>query len=277
METQKNIVLVPYDFTQVADNAVKHAVKFCNKLNADLCLLHIVKKEPQLPEFESKLKEAGEKVYREFGINPSTIVRFGTIFKTINQVVDEIDSMLVVMGTHGMKGLQKLTGSWALKVIVGSKIPYLVIQEPPNNDDELKIVYPVDYKSENKESLKWVNFLSRIFKVKTYMFALASKGGNVDSRTKANLVFNKKFLEEKGIEYEIAMADGKLSFPQEIIRYAEDIKADIILVMTTRDIAFHDFILGANEQYIIANSAKIPVLVMNPRTDLMRYGYGSFG
>jgi nucleotide-binding universal stress UspA family protein len=247
METQKNIILVPYDFTPVADNAVKHAIKFCNKLNADLCLLHIVKKEPQIEEYEGKLKDAAEKIYSDNGIRPSTIVRFGTIFKTINEVIDELDSILVVMGTHGMKGLQKLTGSWALKVIVGSKIPYLVIQEPPNNEDELKIVYPVDYKSENKESLKWVDFLSQIFKVKTYLFALASKGGNVDSRTKANLVFNKKFLEDKGIDYEIAMAQSKTSFPQEIIRYAEDINADVILVMTTRDIAFHDYILGANE------------------------------
>ena len=32
--------------------------------------------------------------------------------------------------------------------------------------------------------------------------------------------------------------------------------------------------MGAQEQYIIANSAKVPVMVINPRTDLMKYGYG---
>ena len=53
--------------------------------------------------------------------------------------------------------------------------------------------------------------------------------------------------------------------------------ADVIVVMTTRDIAFHDYVLGAYEQYIIANTAQIPVFVINPRTDLMIYGYGSFG
>ncbi len=277
METQKNKILVPYDFTVVADNAVKHAVEFCNRLNADLYLLHIVKKNEQIPELEEELKEAGKKIKKEYGVSPFTIVRGGTIFKTINHVVTEIDSALVIMGTHGMKGLQKLTGSWALKVIVGSKIPYLVIQEPPNDLETLKIVYPVDYRTENKEKLKWVQFLAKIFKVKTYLYTTASKDGVVESRTKANLVFNKKFLEDKGIEYEIAVAKSSKSFSQETINFAEEIDASMILVMTTRDIAFHDYVLGAYEQFIIANSAKIPVLVINPRTDLMRYGYGSFG
>jgi len=277
METQKNKILVPYDFTDVADNAVKHAIIFCNQLNADLYLLHIVKRSEHIPEFEEKLKETVDNIGKDSGIAAFAIVRDGTIFKTINHIVDEIDSALVVMGTHGMKGLQKLTGSWALKVIVGSKVPYLVIQEPPNDVDTLKIVYPVDYRTENKEMLKWVQFLGRIFTVKTYLLTTASKSGKIDSRTKANMVFNKKFLDDKGIDYEISIAGGKVSFQQETINYAEDINASMIMVMTTRDIAFHDYVLGAYEQFIIANSAKIPVLVVNPRTDLMRYGYGSFG
>jgi len=277
METQKNKILVPYDFTGVADNAVKHALTFCEKLNADLYLLHIVKKSEQIPEFEEKLKTTGEEIQKDSGIHTITIVRDGTIFKTINHIVEETDCALVVMGTHGMKGLQKLTGSWALKVIVGSKIPYLVVQEPPNDEEALKIVYPVDYRTENKEMLKWVRFLNKIFTVKTYLLTTASKSGNVDSRTKANMVFNKKFLEDKGVDYEISIAKGKVSFSQETINFAEEINASMIMVMTTRDIAFHDYVLGAYEQFIIANSARIPVLVINPRTDLMRYGYGSFG
>ena len=277
MKTQKNKILVPYDFTEVADNAVKHAIKICNILNADLCLLHIVKKDSQISEYEEKLKETCDAINKEYGIQPIPIIRDGTIFKTINQVVSDLDSILVIMGTHGMKGLQKLTGSWALKVIVGSKIPYLVIQEPPTYEDLLKIVYPVDFKTENKEKLKWVEFLAKMFNVKVYLFTSTNKEGIVDSRTKANLVFNKKFLEDKGIDFEIAMAEDKTSFSQETINYAESINAGMIMIMTTRDIAFHDYMLGAYEQYIIANSAKIPVLVINPRTDLMRYGYGSFG
>ena len=47
------------------------------------------------------------------------------------------------MGTHGMKGMQKLTGSWALKVIVKSKVPFIVVQDPPADQERYhNIVFP---------------------------------------------------------------------------------------------------------------------------------------
>ncbi len=277
METSKNTILVPYDFTEVADNAVQHAILVGKKIDADILLLHIAKKETQIVELEKQLLAEAERINSTWGILPKIKVKEGTIFKTINQVVDELNCILVIMGTHGMKGLQKLTGSWALKVIVGSQVPYLVVQTAPKNDDYDKIVFPIDYKTENKEKLKWIEFLNKMFKSKTHIYATASKEGIIDSRTKANVVFSKRFMEEKEIEYELALAEGESSFSQETVQYAEKINADMVLVMTTRDISFHDYVLGAYEQYIIANSAQIPVLVINPRTDLMKYGYGGFG
>lgn len=277
MDTLKNTILVAYDFTEKADFAVQHAVNVCNKLNANIHLLHIVKKEEQIAELEAQLSEQANSIKDKWGIETTYSVKEGTIFKTINLVVEEIESMMVIMGTHGMKGMQKLTGSWALKVIVGSKVPYLVIQSPPKRDEYQKVVMPVDYKTENKEKLKWVQFMNQFTKTKVYIFASATKDGVIDSRTKANVVFSKKFFDDKNIEYEMVLSDGNASFSQETVQFSEKVDADMVLVMTTRDIAFHDYILGAYEQYIIANSAQIPVMVINPRTDLKKYGYGGFG
>jgi len=276
METSKNTILIPYDFTKVADNAVQHAIKVSKELGADIHLLHIAKKEELISDLESKLEESAQKIKENWGVKPGYTVKEGTIFKTINLVVEELNCILVVMGTHGMKGLQKLTGSWALKVIVGSKIPYLVVQSEPKRDDYQKIVFPIDYKAENKEKLKWIQFMYQFSKPKVYIYASATKEGIIDSRTKANVVFSKKYLKEKGIDYELVLSEGETSFSQETVQFSEKIDADMVMVMTTRDIAFHDYVLGAYEQYIIANSAKMPVLVINPRTDLMKYGYGGF-
>ncbi len=277
METAKNTILVPYDFTEIADNAVQHAILASKRLDAGIILLHIAKKESLIADLEKQLFEKAESFHSKWGVQPDIKVKEGSIFKTINEVVGESNCILVVMGTHGMKGLQKLTGSWALKVIIGSQIPYLVVQAPPKGDDYQNVVFPVDYKTENKEKLKWVEFINKMFKTKVHIYATASKEGILDSRTKANVVFSKRFMEEKGIDYELVLAEGESSFSQETIQYAEKINADMVLVMTTRDISFHDYVLGAYEQYIIANSAQIPVLVINPRTDLMKYGYGGFG
>lgn len=274
METPGNKVVVPYDFTEIADYALAHAIKYSKLINAGVVLLHIVKKET--PEIRAKLNEVAANAYNTKGMKPEILIKEGTIFKMISKASEELNAALIVMGTHGMKGLQKLTGSWALKVIIGSKIPYIVVQAAPKETDLANIVFPVDFKTENKEKLKWVEFLSTFLKTKIFLLSSANKDGAVDSRTKANVVFSKKFLDEKHINYELAISDGNGSFYQETINFAQKIDADLIIAMTTRDIAFHDYVLGAQEQYIIANEAKIPVLVINPRSDLMKYGYGGF-
>ncbi len=277
MEKTESTILVPYDFTDIAMHAVEHALSLSKNNSLSISLLNIVKKEAEIESITLRLSREAEIISEKLGVKPLTYVREGNIFKTINQVAEELNATMVVMGTHGIKGLQKLTGSWALKVIVGSKIPYFVVQQPPSDTDEKKIVFPVDFKTENKEKLIWADFISKFLKIKIYLFSTSSKDGVVEPRTKANLVFCKNFLTEKGIDYELSLSDGGGSFSQETLNFANNIDADAIIIMTTRDIAFHDYVLGANEQQIIANSSKVPVMVINPRTDLMKYGYGGFG
>ena len=81
----------------------------------------------------------------QYGIRPSVIVKTGNIFEEIKSIIGECDAEIAVMGTHGMKGLQKFTGSWALKVIAGSKAPFVVVQDKPTEADIHKIVLPLDF------------------------------------------------------------------------------------------------------------------------------------
>ena len=277
MENTENIILVPYDFTEVAMYAVEHAKSLSERSNSKIRLLHIVKKDNEIQAAQDRLEEEKSTIKDKYGIDVSAMVKEGTIFKTINEVAENTGAIMVVMGTHGIKGMQKLTGSWALKVIVGSKIPFFVVQDRPLNNEVHKIVFPVDFKTENKEKLHWAEFISKFLNTKIYLLSSSTKNGVIEPRTKANLVFCKKFLEEKGIDYELSLSEGSGSSAQETIKFADSIEAAAIIIMTTRDIAFHDYILGANEQQIIANSLKVPVMVINPRTDLMKYGYGGFG
>lgn len=277
MESTSNTVLVPYDFTEIADKAVAHAIALCNKMNTGIVLLHIVKKEALINDQLALLQKIANDIEAKDGVKVTPVVRDGTIFKTINKVVEELNSLLVIMGTHGMKGVQKLTGSYALKVIVGSKIPYLVIQEEPAYKDALNILFPVDHKIEAKEKLKWLGFLSKILEIHVVLFATTGKDGVIDVPTKANVVFCKKYLEERDIDYSIELSELTHSIHEQILKAAKKVSADMIVIMTTRDIAFHDYVLGASEQFIIANEDKMNVFVVNPRTDLMKFGYGNFG
>ncbi|MCQ2227814.1 MAG: universal stress protein [Bacteroidales bacterium] len=275
MSAYSDSIIVPYDFTEKADFAVKHAAIMAKNMNAEVILLHIVKKEDQSSEAEGKLEEIAAKHTSNLGVNVRHVTREGTIFKTINEVVEEMKSVCVVMGTHGMKGMQKITGSWALKVIVGCHVPYLIVQKEPEYHEVADILFPVDYKLETKEKLKWVSMLSYISKIKVSLLGQQGNGPMYDTPTKANMNFCKKYLAEREIEYEVVWLDQKGSFYELSLKYAKEHNSDIVMITTTRDIAFHDYILGAYEQHVIANEYGIPVFVVNPRSEV-KLAYQNF-
>lgn len=271
MKTMKSPILVPWDFSEVAENALAHAVKFGKILDAGIQLFHVVKRDKDIDNALLKIEKLLKDIALKYGVKPGVNVKVGSIFETINEFAAEIDARLVIMGTHGIKGMQKFTGSWALKVIVGSKCPFVVVQGPPNDDPLNDIVFPVEFKMEDKEKLRWANYLSKFYHVKIQIVSSQPKDERLSKRTKSNIAFAKKYLESKGIEYEIHYLDER-DFPVEVIRFSESINAGLILIMTTKNISFQDFAFGADEQKIIANDAKIPVMCVNPREDLMKAG-----
>jgi hypothetical protein len=49
----------------------------------------------------------------------------------------------------------------------------------------------------------------------------------------------------------------------------------MMLIMTTKNIGTLDYVLGASEQFIIANTARIPVMCVNPRK-AQNFSLGTF-
>ena len=271
MENQSKPILIPTDFTVVAQYAIEMAVPFAKLTNAEIVLVHIVKKASEIPEATVQVESEADKTAKEFGVTVKGIVREGTIFTTIGETVTELDASLLIMGTHGIRGMQKLTGSWALKVIVTSKVPIIVVQSTPKKMTVDRIAFPIDYKRENREKIGWAYYVAKMFNSKVFIFSakpstmFSKKDKKLDHGIKTNLSFTEKFLKSKNIEFEVSMAKGEESFAKETLQYAEDINADLILITTTKLISTVDFALGPVEQDIITNNSNIPVMCVNPR------------
>ena len=280
MEENKKIIVVPWDFTPVAENALAHSVKISRMVGNDICLLHIVDKDIK-PRAEGEkralLNHIAKEASSSFNMNVSAQVAKGTIFTSIAEFVNSHDVNLVVMGTHGMVGMQKLTGSWALKVIAKSKVPFIVVQAPPSDNERYhSIVFPVDFRIENKEKLGMAIFMGKYFDSKIHILRTKTTDKSLIRKTNINLNFAIKYLIQNNIEYKIhEVSHGK--FAQRTIDFAHSINADLILIMTTKDISMADYVLGASEQFIIANSSKIPVCCVNPRSTFAKVGQFMYG
>ncbi len=275
-------ILVTWDFTEISENALEYAIRIAKAVNNEIILLHIVKKKEEEDKALEKLQPVAEMVFQKYNIKPEIIAIEGSIFSTIGDfTADEENHInLVVMGTHGIRGMQKLTGSWALKVIASSKAPFIVVQDvPPQKEKFSDIVFPINFKTENKEKLLWAIYLAKFFESKIHVFKPLETDKYYLKKINANLSFALKYFRKKAVDYEIHTAEKSGHFAEETLKFGKKINADLILIMTTKGIGFSDYVFGAQEQYIIANAAKIPVMCINPRTDLTTVSYviGGFG
>jgi nucleotide-binding universal stress UspA family protein len=277
MESKVKPLMVPWDFTRVAEYALEHSVNIAKISGNPIYLAHIVSKKEEVEKFKGILEVYALEAFKKFSIKPRVIVKQGTIFSSIGEIADELDAEMVIMGTHGMKGMQKLTGSWALKVIVSSKVPFVVVQSPPEANNFEHIVFPVDFRREDKEKVNALIYLYKHFNSKIHIIKTEKSDKRLLKGVNANIAFTRKILEQKNVKYDIVSAPGKKSFAKETIDYAVSIKAELIVIMTTKNIGLADYVMGADEQYIIANSAKIPVMCINPRVGITTGGFAAMG
>ena len=154
-------------------------------------------------------------------LNFSFVVRSGSIFHTIGELATELNAVLVVMGTHGITGMQKFLGSWALKVIASSKAPFIVVQESPKSEAMKNIILPINYKRETKECVTWTHFFSRKFGTKFHLFRAKYSDSNFRKGLDSNMFFITKYFTSKGIRFESQMSVGEEDFGKETIQYAK--------------------------------------------------------
>lgn len=275
MEDRQKLIVVPWDFTLVAESALAHAVKISRMIGNEICLLHIIETGiSPAAEGQKKvlLRHVTEENSKKYNLQMTSQIVKGSIFTSIAEFVNEKDATLVIMGTHGMKGMQKLTGSWALKVIVKSKVPFIVVQDPPTDQERYhNIVFPVDFRKENKEMIKMAIFMGKYFDSKIRFLVTKTTDKNLLKKTNININFAIKYLMQNNIEYEIHEVP-RGNFAQQTLDFAQKINADLILVMTTKNITVADYVMGASEQFMIANSSKIPVCCVNPKATFAKTG-----
>jgi nucleotide-binding universal stress UspA family protein len=281
MENKNNQILVTWDFTNISQCALEHAVRISRTINNEIALLHIIPPKCSEKEKESRIEKMNlvcEETERRFNIKPVITLIEGNIFQSISEYASTHNSSLVVMGTHGIKGTQKLFGSWALKVIVGSSVPFIVVQDKPKTHEKYtNIVFPIDFKSENKEKLYWAIYFGKYFNSKVHLFKYPVSDKSLQKKINTNLNFAIRFLIQNNLDYEIHSPEKTSDFNKDTIAFAKQINADLILIMTTKYITLIDYMFGAREQQIIANSEKIPVMCVNPKANFANMGQFMFG
>ena len=156
-------------------------------------LLNVVKDKEDVTNATKKLKLEEQYAKTVFeNTNIKSIVRVGNIFDDIGDAASEVGANLIFMGTHGASGWQKVTGSYALKVITNSSVPFIVVQDEMMKDSGYdSIVVPLDLNKETKQKLEIVGSVAHYFDSEVHLITPRESDEFLRNKLKANLIWAK--------------------------------------------------------------------------------------
>ncbi|MDR2010750.1 MAG: universal stress protein [Bacteroidales bacterium] len=258
-------ILVPHDFTEVGDFAIEHAYMISKATKTPIHLLHIVKNENDIVTAEEKLSKIAEKFNKDKDAKIIVTARKGNLFKEIYKYGLEVDAYLAVMGTHGIKNIKK-----AMKVVKKLvKIPFILVQSPVIYGEYSKVLVPLDYEKSSRIKAQWIVYLNTFFKSNAFILTHTEKDSYKSKSLSSNLKFMQDLLNKELIDYEWKNLDSSKNFADEIYSFAEEIQANIILIMTHN---YREYIKAIKKIEHLELYKKIPIMCVNKRTDIFKSG-----
>lgn len=264
-------LLVPTDFTPVAENAIDQACHLAKVAGAEVVALNVVSKQDKVKEAKKLVAALAAKKAAEHGVPVEGAVRIGNIFEGIGQAASELNVSLIVMGTHGMKGLQYLTGSHAMKVITSSVTPFIICQEKPVSPVIKNIVMAIDLNQETKQMLGFGVDIARLFNSKIHLFSIRQTDPFHKTSLNRNVGYAKEFLSKERVNFGITIKeDNGNAFAKDVMAYASSVDADLVAIVNFEEDQIFTMFGSSYEQHMITNEEQIPCLVVN------RKNYGVF-
>lgn len=139
-------LLVPTDFGESSEVAAAYAVELAQAFGASVVLVHTY----EIPmvgfpdgtliataELATRVLDGAQEgvnravaAHASSGVSIRGIVKQGETWRTILETADEVGAGMIVMGTHGRKGLPRaLLGSVAEKIVRMSHVPVVTVRQ----------------------------------------------------------------------------------------------------------------------------------------------------
>ena len=270
-------IIVPIDFSEHSEYALKTAAKLAKKTNAELLVLHMLEmsdviltksdsEQQQKTVFFLKLVEQKFEAFLDKDylkdVNVTPIVKHFKVFSEVNDVAKEHDASLIVMGSHGTSGFKEFfVGSNTERVVRNSEISVLVIKNEIKDINFSTAVFATSFEEDNVRP--YLNATSMFKSLGTKLILLYVNLPNEHFKSSVEI--------EKKIAEFLITADGNLdrindvayqadyTVEQGVINYANKVGADIIAIPTHGRKGISHFFAGSIGEDI-ANHSPLPVM-----------------
>ncbi|WP_276256209.1 universal stress protein [Halomontanus rarus] len=286
-------ILFPTDGSQGAAVAFDHVVDIATEHDSTVHILNVAD-TAQYSVFRTEgavvdaFKREGDRIVRDAadraqrrGVDTVAEVRQGDPYRTIVEYTASQGIDLVVMPTHGRRGLERfLLGSTTERVVRRSDVPVLTIR--PDEDSTITYPYrnvlvPVDGSECATEALSTgadaVNADNATLHLLTVVDTVSV---GVDVRSDARIAMLEEAADDvlenasavaktNGVESAAETVEYGSSIPEEIRSYIEDHAIDLVVVGTHGRTGFDRYVLGSVAESLVRTSP-VPVLTVREPT-----------
>ena len=269
-------ILVPVDFSYNSLNALDYAVKLAETLESRLYVVHIakggflpnfMKNANELPKevAEDKINKLEKKYGSDFnGEKIKFMIREGTFINEVNNLIDELDIELLIMGTQGKRKEMKTVflGSNTMDVIEKVNYPLLIIPDHIKFKPIKKIVYATDYKFLGKHTLSPLKRIAIKFDAEVLLTSIVK-----DRDQKKYSKDEYKELKREHKMFAAVRHDFKRIYRSNIVKginYYIDKKKDIdMLTLIPRKHSIYEYFFKKSTTKAMSIHPRLPVLVLH--------------
>ncbi|AWM13957.1 universal stress protein UspA [Flavobacterium sediminis] len=267
-------ILVPTDFSQHAEYALKVAAQIAQKNDGEIFLIHMLElptsgndaistahEMPELMLFKNaaiaKLDTLMSAPYLN-DLKVTKIIQFEMAFSGIIRNAEEHKVDLIVMGSHGASGFQEMfIGSNSEKVVRNSEIPVLIIKKEDDNFNVDHFVFASDFSDEIKKPFEKVVDFANEFNAHLHLVTI-----NTPNNFKSTRVAQ-KIMDEFASNFKIHKFSthiyNDINVEKGILHFAKEVNADLIGMSTHGRKGISHFFNGSISEDLV-NHAKRPVV-----------------
>lgn len=271
-------IIVPVDFSDHSEYALKVAANLAKKNKAELFLLHMLDISDQMISITEATKrrelmffmQLANKQFEKFidkdymkGIKATPVIKHYKVFEEVDNTAKEIDADFIVMGSRGSSGVKGyFVGSNTEKVVRTSEVPVLVVKSETTAFQPKTITFASDFNDENLKAYKKIKQFADTYKAILKLVYVNTPNANfkntLEIREQMRNFLNKNTISNHSgdivIFNDYSVTDG-------IINASEMLQADMIAIPTHGRKGINKILAGSIGEDL-ANTSNIPVLTV---------------
>ncbi len=262
----KTKVLVPTNFNIQSEQALVQSIFFAKKINADIVLLHVIEgsinKEEKIKKSLADIKHCYKDLYN---IEIQIRIAIGKVIPSILKVEKELNPEFIFIGKDP---LSKPFYSTTINLIDGVRCPVVVITSRYKQRGCKKIVLPLDLTKETRQKVELTIKIAQTYGSEVHVISTT----NIKDEIKINKLRKQiQSVKEAFINHSIPVKSefliikgSKEIMANAINDYADDIKADLIVIMTRQEKSIEKLFVGSMATKLIKKTS-VPVLCISPK------------